>query len=1058
MYHQMQRRWKHILVGVLLLSVHVRSASLGIDFGNEYNKGALIAPGKLFVMVENKISKRKSPSYLTFLNNNRLYENPAENKCIKTSRNSFYFMNKFFGTCSADEELLATLKKELLQDYEIRCDEIGTLFRLKRFKFDLSKTVGMKYRKEFGLEPKVKKEKPTQEKEKKEGETEADEGQSEEPKEPEEVPEEAEEESPEPTDEEVLSQIHQQIFRKTDESNEHEYRLEELYAMQLENMRENAESTGNARFTSAVLTIWDNDLTVRARKQLADSMWLAGMKPLAFVHENTAAALKQSIDIRPDKDYQPEQVVYVNLGSGGGKISLIEFDKVEAKSFKKEKDYNVSFKVLEDAFDERVGANHLNKCLLQLVVRKFFEKQGKNWREQTVRDKKMRGLMLALKKKKHVLSVNSEVSVWVEEFWEERDLNVQVTADELKEECAYLLDNLEAFFRDFKKKVADNEMDFANVKRVELIGGGVRNPFVREVIADSWMQEDLEVFNHLNGDEAMALGASFVAANYSSSFRARPILINDGPGYNVEVKVNFPGEEDPEKATKEGMLFPRKKARYGHKKTMTLPDVKKDFTVKLLADDQDNFNVDYSVSGFESGLKSMEGKNITEWKTNLYFELDLLGIPKLKKADIKLKENYWEEVKVKIEKKEEQKEEEKKEEKGEEQGKAEEKEQKEAKEEDKKEEDKSSEEGEKKAGAEDKKEGEKQEEEEKKPEEPEYEVKNELRTRNLVVSLRVKQTGISVKTLKDYPEEWKKSRRLLKVYKEEENQRKKILSMKNELESAMYELKEIVNDEDNKARFLSDEEKEEWIQFASELEEFIFFTKPSQSELEDRRWKMKKLRKNFDFRFGEWRDRDVLIETVLKVFNDMQNQISKIQKNNADIPDSEIGETQMKVEGAREWLVGVKGKLAEQKLFEAPQTTKREILKKKDEMKELVFKLRNYKKPKEKKKKADDKVADLRAKMAKEMNLDPKLFEGMDDEQLTQLLETMMKAAEAKKGEEAKEGEAESKGAEEPQQEPTKEENTENAEPVETKAEETVSENLNNVDGEQKEDDVTKDL
>ncbi|MEL6706622.1 MAG: Hsp70 family protein, partial [Bacteroidota bacterium] len=174
------------------------------------------------------------------------------------------------------------------------------LFRLKRFRFDLSKAVAMRYRREFGLEPKEKKEKREPEgKEKKEGEEE-------------ETGAEAEEESPELSDEEVLSQIGAKIFRKDPESGEAEYRLEELYAMQLENLRENAESTGETRFTSAVMTIWDNDLSIKSRKQLADSMWLAGIKPLAFVHENTAAALKQSIDIKPDKDYEPEQVVYVN--------------------------------------------------------------------------------------------------------------------------------------------------------------------------------------------------------------------------------------------------------------------------------------------------------------------------------------------------------------------------------------------------------------------------------------------------------------------------------------------------------------------------------------------------------------------------------------------------------------------------------------------------------------------------------------------------------------------------------------------------------------------------
>ena len=1035
-----------MLLSIVMLVISCKSASLGIDFGNEYNKAALIAPGKLFMMVENKISKRKSPSYLTFLNNSRLHENPAENKCIKTSRNSFYFMNKFFGSCSPNQTLLDTLRAELLQDFEIKCDDIGTLFRLKKFKFSLSHAVGMKYRKEFGLEPKKKKvpEKEEKKEEENEGEEKEEETEEENEEENEEETEEETEEEPELSDAEVLEQIAEKIFRRTGDKQEHEYRLEELYAMQLENLRENAESTGEARFTSAVLTIWDNDLSIKARKQMSDSMWLAGMKPLAFVHENTAAALKQSIDIRPDSEYEPEHVVYVNLGSAGGKISLIEFDKVEAKSFKKEKDFNVSLKVLEDLYNPNVGGNQLNKCLLELVQKKFFENLGKDWKQETVREKKLRGLMVSLKKSKHILSVNNEVNIYAEEFWNDHDLNVQIKSEELKEECSHVLDNLETFFREFKKKTSDNDLTFEKVKKVELIGGAVRNPFVRQVIEEAWKQEDAEVFNHLNGDEAMALGASFVAANYSSSFRARPILINDGPGYNVEVKVNFPNEEDPEKANKDGVLFERKKSRYGHKKTMTLNEIKEDFTVQLSADDADNFTVGYSVEGFERGLKSFEGKNITESKTNLYFEMDLLGVPKLKKADIRLKEEYWEEVKVKIEKKEE----EKKEDEKKEEDKGEDKEEK--KEEDK-EEKKEEEKGEDKDEVKlDNNEETEEKKEEEKPEEPEYEIKKELKSRNLVVTLTVKQTNISVKTLKDFPEEWKKSKRLLKVYKQEEEQRKKILTMKNELESAMYELKEIANDEGGKARFISEEERETWLKFAGELEDFIFFTRPTQTELENKNWEMRKLRKEYDFKFGQWRERDTLIDLVMKSFNDMQNQIMKIQKNNSDIPESNILKTQMKIDSTREWIVDAKNKLSDQELYETPKITKKQIFDKQEEMKTLIFKLRNYKKPKEKAKKTDPEMDNIREKMMNDLKLDPEMMKGMTDEQLKTLLDTLLKDAKKPHPERdtPKEGETQAN------EETTADEGTENKESTEETKEETKEEN----NEETQEDDVTKDL
>lgn len=51
---------------------------------------------------------------------------------------------------------------------------------------------------------------------------------------------------------------------------------------------------------------------------------------------------------------------------------------------------------------------------------------------------------------------------------------------------------------------------------------------------------------HLNGDESMALGAVFHAANSSSSFRVKKIHLNDG--YNFDVRLNitdlYPSNEE----------------------------------------------------------------------------------------------------------------------------------------------------------------------------------------------------------------------------------------------------------------------------------------------------------------------------------------------------------------------------------------------------------------------------------------------------------------------------------------------------------------------------------
>ena len=56
---------------------------------------------------------------------------------------------------------------------------------------------------------------------------------------------------------------------------------------------------------------------------------------------------------------------------------------------------------------------------------------------------------------------------------------------------------------------------------MELLGGGVRVPAVQARLKE--LLGELELGVHLNGDEAMALGAAFRAANISTAFRVRKV-------------------------------------------------------------------------------------------------------------------------------------------------------------------------------------------------------------------------------------------------------------------------------------------------------------------------------------------------------------------------------------------------------------------------------------------------------------------------------------------------------------------------------------------------------
>jgi len=54
-------------------------------------------------------------------------------------------------------------------------------------------------------------------------------------------------------------------------------------------VKKNAENTSGFSMSGLALSIWDNSLPIRTRVRLKNIIKLAGLKPVALAHENTAA-------------------------------------------------------------------------------------------------------------------------------------------------------------------------------------------------------------------------------------------------------------------------------------------------------------------------------------------------------------------------------------------------------------------------------------------------------------------------------------------------------------------------------------------------------------------------------------------------------------------------------------------------------------------------------------------------------------------------------------------------------------------------------------------------
>ena len=406
-------------------------------------------------------------------------------------------------------------------------------------------------------------------------------------------------------------------------------RLEELMAMMLEHEKQNANNTGKNVFNIAAFTIWDNNMSIVTRKQLLSVIRLAGIKPIGFIHENTAALTYLSMDRQADKEKETEVILLVNLGSNGLKLSLARFDKfTQIIELTKQSNLLPSVSIMNHLFYSSFSGFKVDQCLAELALNKQAEIMKKSSETLNLKTSQKRRLFNEANKAKEMLSANKEIQFIIEDFFGDSHFNIKLNRGEFEKHCKYLFD-----------KFAELVVGFVGntkITRIEAIGGIIRIPIIQETLKSLF---NLPVGSRINGDEGAAMGAAYFAANKTSGLKLKKIIVNDGPDYEVLLKVSFPNGNS---ADKETLLFPSK-TNYGTPKKINIKQLSSNVQIRLLVQPED-YSITYNVTNIESVLQKYSKKVVEDWKVQFVFELDFFGIPKLSKAELILKENITETI------------------------------------------------------------------------------------------------------------------------------------------------------------------------------------------------------------------------------------------------------------------------------------------------------------------------------------------------------------------------------------------------------------------------------
>jgi len=454
-----------LFIGFALLAFAcITSAQLiGIDFGSEFVKVALVAPGKSVEIVLDEQAARKIPQCVAFDDNQRFFGNGATGLLVRRPQHTFMYAQPLLGRALDSPQV--QLIKECYYPFD--------LVELP----DRQGAVG--YRAPSNLKVTL------------------------------------EEES---ADDESSAAPVQDVV----------YSPEEMVAMTLQHIKRISETVAGLPVRDCVITV-PEFFTQKQRQAMLDAADIAGFNVLSLLNENTGAAIQYGLD-RQYKLNESHVAVFYNMGATSTKVTLANFTAYPGK-----KDKPIGqVEIQAVAFDETLGGNAFEARITKHLLEKFIA-QLRNKGDQTdvtSNHRVMAKLRLAASKAKVVLSANKETQVYVGSLLGDEDFSCHLTRETFLSLSHDLVARVTA---PLASVMAAKGLKPADVDAVVIIGGGVRVPAVQQAITE--FLEGKELAQNLNGDEAMATGAAFRAANLSTAFKVRPLGLVDLSPFAVGVTI-----------------------------------------------------------------------------------------------------------------------------------------------------------------------------------------------------------------------------------------------------------------------------------------------------------------------------------------------------------------------------------------------------------------------------------------------------------------------------------------------------------------------------------------
>lgn len=313
--------------------------------------------------------------------------------------------------------------------------------------------------------------------------------------------------------------------------------VEELLAMELTNVRRNAEAMAGegAAVRDAVITV-PPFYTADERRAIGRAAGLAGLEVNALVSDGLAVGLdyaKSRTFPEVAKGERPEYHLVFDMGAGSTTATLLRF---QARSVKDVGRFNKTVQevaVLGTGWDRTLGGDNFNQVLVNDYVQKFLTKpamisRGTSAEEISSNGRLMSRLWKEAERARQILSANTETSSSFEELLPDIDFRTKVTRADFEALAAPFIARVAEPIHD---ALAAAQLSLDDVDSIILFGGAVRTPFVQRALEGLPGSSAAKLRSNVNADEAAVFGAAFKAAGLSPSFKVKEIRDSDVAGY-----------------------------------------------------------------------------------------------------------------------------------------------------------------------------------------------------------------------------------------------------------------------------------------------------------------------------------------------------------------------------------------------------------------------------------------------------------------------------------------------------------------------------------------------